>query len=38
MVELVLLLNDEDIDKRAKAEVRSVLKMATAFLRMQRLK
>ena len=38
MVELVLLLNDEDIDKRAKAEVRSVLKMATAFLRLQRLK
>ena len=38
MVELVLLLNDGDIDKRAKSEVRSVIKMATAFLRMQRLK
>ena len=38
MVDLVLLLNDDGIDKQARAEVRSVLKMASAFLRLQRLK
>lgn len=38
MVDLVLLLDDDDIDKQARAEVRSVLKMATAFLRLQRMK
>lgn len=37
MVDLVLLLNDESIEKQARAEVRSVLKMASAFLRLQRL-
>lgn len=37
MVDLVMLLNDEAISPQAKAEVRSVLRMATAFLRMQRL-
>lgn len=38
MVDLVLLLNDDDIEMQARAEVRSVLKMATAFLRLQRMK
>lgn len=38
MVDLVILLNDETIDPQARSEVRSVLKMATAFLRMQRMK
>ncbi len=38
MVDLVLLLNDDDIEVQARAEVRSVLKMATAFLRLQRMK
>lgn len=38
MVDLVLLLNDDTIEKQARAEVRSVLKMASAFLRLQRLK
>lgn len=38
LVELVLLLNDDGIEKQAQAEVRSVLKMSTAFLRLQRLK
>lgn len=37
MVDLVMLLNDDAISAQAKAEVRSVLRMATAFLRMQRL-
>ena len=38
MVDLVILLNDDEISPRARAEVRSVLKMSTAFLRMQRMK
>lgn len=38
MVDLVILLNDDSIDPQARAEVRSVLKMSTAFLRMQRMK
>lgn len=38
LVDLVILLNDDAIDSQARAEVRSVLKMATAFLRMQRMK
>lgn len=38
MVDLVLLLNDEGIETQARAEVRSVLKMASAFLRLQRMK
>ncbi len=38
MVDLVLLLNDDGIDRQARAEVRSVLKMASAFLRLQRMK
>lgn len=38
LVDLVILLNDDAIDLQARAEVRSVLKMATAFLRMQRMK
>lgn len=38
MVDLVLLLNDDDIEPQARAEVRSVLKMASAFLRLQRTK
>ena len=38
MVDLVLLLNDDEIEPQARAEVRSVLKMATAFLRLQRMK
>lgn len=38
LVDLVILLNDDSIDQQARAEVRSVLKMATAFLRMQRMK
>lgn len=38
LVDLVILLNDDAIDPQARAEVRSVLKMTTAFLRMQRLK
>lgn len=38
LVDLVILLNDDAIDPQARAEVRSVLKMATAFLRMQRMK
>lgn len=37
MVDLVMLLNDDAISSQAKAEVRSVLRMATAFLRMQRM-
>lgn len=38
LVDLVILLNDSSIDPQARSEVRSVLKMATAFLRMQRMK
>lgn len=38
LVDLVILLNDDSIDPQARSEVRSVLKMATAFLRMQRMK
>ena len=38
LVDLVILLNDDAIDPQARAEVRSVLKMSTAFLRMQRMK
>lgn len=38
MVDLVILLNDDEISPQARAEVRSVLKMSTAFLRMQRMK
>lgn len=38
LVDLVILLNDDAIDSQARSEVRSVLKMATAFLRMQRMK
>lgn len=38
MVDLVVLLHDDTIDPQARAEVRSVLKMATAFLRLQRMK
>ena len=37
LVDLVMLLNDDTIAAQAKSEVRSVLRMATAFLRMQRL-
>lgn len=38
LVDLVILLNDDSIDPQARSEVRSVLKMSTAFLRMQRMK
>lgn len=38
LVDLVVLLNDESISETAKSEVRSVLRMVTAFLRMQRLR
>lgn len=38
LVDLVILLNDDSIDPQARSEVRSVLKMASAFLRMQRMK
>ena len=38
LVDLVILLNDDAIDSQARSEVRSVLKMPTAFLRMQRMK
>ncbi|MCO5217360.1 MAG: helix-turn-helix transcriptional regulator [Thermomicrobiales bacterium] len=37
MVDLVMLLNDDEVSAQAKAEVRSVLRMATAFLRLQRM-
>lgn len=37
MVDLVMLLNDDEVSPQAKAEVRSVLRMATAFLRLQRM-
>lgn len=36
LVDLVVLLNDDSISEAARAEVRSVLRMATAFLRLQR--
>lgn len=38
LVNLTILLNDDSIDQQARSEVRSVLSMATAFLRMQRMK
>lgn len=37
LVDLVMLLNDDEVSAQAKAEVRSVLRMATAFLRLQRM-
>lgn len=37
MVDLVMLLNDDEVSSQAKSEVRSVLRMATAFLRLQRM-
>lgn len=37
LVDLVVLLNDDSISETARAEVRSVIRMATAFLRLQRI-
>ena len=37
LVDLVVLLNDNSINAKARSEVRSVLNMATAYLRMQRM-